>query len=100
MDQCRRPVEMDDMRNSRRNDPGHVAVHLPAFNLAVSPLPLPTNLRRAQGYCDLGAVMNMPLPDRAMLFRSVETVIGKVLRNVFARRTRLQANQKLLGSDL
>ena len=96
MDQDRRPVEVDDVGNSRRNDPDHVAVHFPAFDLAINALPLRANMRGAEGGCDLGAVMEMTLPDGAMLFCAVKAVIGVVLRHVFAWGTRLQANQELL----
>jgi len=36
--------------------------------MAMSALPLSANLCRAEGNCDLGAVMSMSLPEGAMLF--------------------------------
>jgi hypothetical protein len=66
--------------------------------MAMSTLPLSLNLCRAEGNCDLGAVMSMSLPEGAMLFSGVKAVIVIVLRNIFAGGTRLEANQELLVS--
>jgi hypothetical protein len=93
--QRRRAIEMDDVRNSRRNDPRHIPIHLAAFDAPMTSLPLPADLRRAKRNRNLGAVMDMTLPYGAVLFRGIEAVVAAIQGDIVTGRPGLQPDHEL-----
>jgi hypothetical protein len=85
------------MRNAWRDKPDHVTAQFTLHWSAGSILPVRANISGIESDSELGAIVTMLSPCRAVLVRRVDAVTNPLLPNVVLWGRRVKTCQKMLG---